>query len=295
MTGKRYRINVAAKLTGLSAGVLRAWERRFGVLDPQRTPGGYRAYTEADLAVLRELKKLTDEGLTISEAVRQLPDIKRMARRAVEPGVTPRAQQVSRWQHEILLAAERLDQPAVERVLELASRTTGAVTLFDTLLAPLQREVGDRWHAGQLSVAQEHLVTSAVRELVVSLLQRAPRSAKRHVVCACFPDEAHELGLLGAALKFRHHGWRVTFLGARTPVEQLGTVVRVTRPRLVALSAIADPGASAFTRTLARVMAERGDASVVVGGRAAERHAAAVEAAGARLVRTDAEWTALLE
>jgi len=293
VTEKRYRIAAAAELTGLSEGLLRAWERRYRVLVPTRTAGGYRAYSEAELEVLRALKKLTDRGVPISEAVRQLPAIKRSVRERVG-GTAPSPEQVAKWTRAVLVAAERLDQHAVARVLDDASRGTDAVSLFESLLAPLEREVGERWHAGTLSVAEEHLVTGAVRELVMSLLQRAPRRSKRHVVCACFPDEQHELGLMGAALRFRHHGWRVTFLGALTPPEHLGKVVRVTRPELIALSAVSDPGEQAFARTLGALVAERGRALVVVGGRAAERYPKLVEKAGARLVVGEAQWAELL-
>lgn len=293
---RTYRINVAAEMSGVSEGLIRAWERRYGVLKPKRTPSGYRAYTESDIAVLKRLKQLTEEGVSIAEAVKLLPSIKRDVREQSERGLPRPAApgQAQKWRNEILIAADRLDQQAIEAVLDEAMASLPPLSFWDEVLAPLQREVGERWHSGAMTVAEEHLVTQAARQRIVSLLHQAPRRSKRHAVCACFPKEDHELGLMGAALRFRHAGWRVTFLGARTPVENLARVVRVVQPHVVALSCVNDDGATAFRHTLTELMLERGTATFVVGGRGAEANRSIVEALGARLLTTSDEWDALL-
>jgi DNA-binding transcriptional MerR regulator len=297
---RTYRINIAAEMSGVSEGLIRAWERRYGVLKPKRTPSGYRAYTEADISVLKRLKQLTEEGVSIAEAVKLLPSIKRDVKETLERAEratvrAPKAGQTDRWRQEILVAAERLDQQAVEQVLDEAMASMPPVAFFDEVLAPLQREVGERWHAGTLTVAEEHLVTQSARQRVIALLHQAPRRARQHVVCACFPRDEHELGLMGAALRFRHAGWRVTFLGARTPAEHLARVVRVTQPQVVALSVINDEGPDIFRQTLEDMMRERGAAAqFIVGGRAAETNRAIVESLGARLVTSAEEWESLL-
>ncbi|MBE2252978.1 MAG: MerR family transcriptional regulator [Myxococcus sp.] len=298
---RTYRINVAAEMSGVSEGLIRAWERRYGVLKPKRTPSGYRAYTPADVAVLKRLKQVTSEGVSIAEAVKLLPLIKREVKElhaAASSRSIPRAPKAGKsekWRHDMLVAAQRLDQQALEAVLDEAVASLPPVALWDEVLAPLQREVGERWHQGTFTIAEEHLVTQAVKQCVLTLLHQAPRRSKRHVVCACFPDEDHELGLLAAALRFRHAGWRVTFLGARTPAEHLARVVRVVRPQVVALSSVNDEGAEHFEQTLTELTRERGDdASFVVGGRGAEQHAKLAAKLGVRLVTTPEGWDALL-
>ncbi|HEY0882815.1 MAG TPA: MerR family transcriptional regulator, partial [Archangium sp.] len=194
---RTYRIHMAAEMTGVSEGLIRAWERRYGVLKPRRTPSGYRAYTQADIEVLKRLKKLTEEGVAIAEAVRLLPRIRREAKEHVEgldaPRKAPQEEQFAKWRQEVIVAAERLDQQAIETVLDEAMGSMPPVAFFEEVIFPLQREVGDRWHDGRLTVAEEHLVTQAARQRVLTLLHQAPRRAKRHVVCACFPTEDHEL------------------------------------------------------------------------------------------------------
>jgi DNA-binding transcriptional MerR regulator/methylmalonyl-CoA mutase cobalamin-binding subunit len=296
---RAYRIHVAAEMSGVSEALIRAWERRYGALKPRRSASGYRTYTEVDIEVLRRLKQLTEEGVSIAEASQLLPKLRREAkehldRRDAAPRV-PKAQQLELWRQEILTAAERLDQQAVEAILDEALAALPAVAFFDEVLAPVQREIGDRWHRGRITVAEEHLVTQAVRQRVLVLLQQSPRRGKRHVVCACFPKEDHEVGLLGAALRFRHAGWRVTYLGARTPPEHLARVVNSLEPDLVALSVVADPGAGPFAAELDEVLgALPVGTKIVLGGPPAVRHRKAVEQHGATVVSEDDDWAPLL-
>jgi methanogenic corrinoid protein MtbC1 len=163
------------------------------------------------------------------------------------------------------------------------------------VLAPLLREVGERWHQGTLTIAEEHLVSQSAKQRLLSLLQSAPRRAKHHVVCACMPDDDHELGLFGTALRFRHAGWRVTFLGARTPIEHLARVVSAVAPEVVALAATHDPGAREFKEGLeALVAALPKGTRLIVGGYASEKHAAIVLQVGAEKVPTPEGWQQLL-
>ena len=294
MTGRAYRIQVAAQVSGVKEGLIRAWERRYGVLDPARTPAGYRTYSDTDIEVLKRLKQLTDEGVSIAQAVELLPSIRRevKARKTGKGIKVPRATQLKRWRDDILLAAQRLDQPEIEATLDEALRSTTPVAFYEDLVAPLLREVGERWSQGTLTVAEEHLISFAARERLIALLSGAPRRTSRHVVCACPREDQHELGLLGAALRFRHAGWRVTFLGARTPAEHLERVVRTLEPQLVALSLIETSGAEDYLNELAARLPP--GVHVVVGGHAAQLHAALAEKLGFQVVATDADWTKLL-
>ena len=292
---RTYRISIASEMTGVSEGLIRVWERRYGVLKPKRTSSGYRAYTQSDIEVLKRLKKLTEEGVAIAEAVRLLPKIKKEAKEHVEAMDAPRGPpEVERWRIEVLIAAEKLDQQTIEGVLDTAMACMAPVAFFEDFLMPLQREVGERWHEGRLSVAQEHLVTQASRQRILALLNQAPRRARRHVVCACFPTEDHELGLMGVALRFRHAGWRVTFVGARTPAEHLAEVVRAVAPELVALST-ATATAEGLKATLAELIAALPEkTTVVVGGAAAQRFKSTVTALGAQVVESAQDWERLL-
>ena len=286
-----YRIQVAAQMSGVSALLIRAWERRYGILKPKRTSAGYRTYSEADIEVLKRLKELTAEGVSIAEAATLLPGIRRelKSRKGLK---APAEAQLQRWQLDVLQAAQRLDQSAVERVLDEASRSMAPIAFYEELLVPLVREVGDRWHGGTLTVAQEHLVSFVVREKLITLISRAPRRSKQHVLCACATNETHEFGMLGAALRFRHAGWRVTLLGPRTPVEQLAVTARALEPDLVAISLVDTNGAREFLNELATLLPA--NRPVVLGGRAALGLVDQAKKHGYRVLENEADWKRVL-
>lgn len=238
-----YRINVAAEMSGVSENLIRAWERRYGVPRPRRTSSGYRAYARADIEVLKRLKQLTQQGVSIAEAVLLVPQLTEEVKAllARDNNARPRISRAFEpWRDEIIHAAQRFDQATLDQLLDEGVASRNPMAAFDELFAPLLRDVGDRWHAGTLSVGEEHLITAAVRQRLISLIAQAPKRARHHVLCACLPNEEHELGLLGAALRFRHEGWKVTYLGARTPLEQLARVTLTLKPDVVAISAVRD-------------------------------------------------------
>lgn len=300
MPERAYRINVAAERSGVSEQLIRAWERRYGVPRPRRAPGGYRLYTELEIALLRRLKQLTEEGLSIREAVRMAPALRKElsaqpSAAPLAPVATAPAEQLGRWQEAVLQAAQAADQRAVERVLDEAFGALPPMRVYEELVVPLQREVGERWCAGRLTVGQEHLVSQPIRQRLWSLVHAAPADSRKHVVCACFPEEEHEVGMLGAALRFRLAGARVTLLGPRTPVDQLASISRTLLPDVVAVSAVCDPGEARFRELLAsiREAIPRGTL-LVIGGAAAERYPKICRALKARLISDSEQWSHLL-
>ncbi|QQR45389.1 cobalamin-dependent protein [Myxococcus xanthus] len=296
MAERTYRINIAAELAGVRVELIRAWERRYGVLTPRRTPAGYRAYTDRDVAVLKQLKRLTDEGVAISEAAKLLPQLME----GLEAEVAGRgASQDARlhtetWRESVLAAAQAYDQPRVSDVLDEVLAALPPLKAFDEVLAPLLCDVGERWESGTLTVAQEHLVSQMVRARLVSLLHAAPLGRHRHGVLACFPEEEHEMGLLGAALRLRHLGVRVTLLGQRVPAEDLGRAVLALRPDFVGLSTVASRSAEDFEDTLTRLrQALPRGLPVWVGGAAARSHQAVCERLAMHVFQGEEDWDRL--
>ncbi|WP_426756981.1 MerR family transcriptional regulator [Myxococcus sp. Y35] len=295
MAERTYRIHIAAELAGVRVELIRAWERRYGVLRPQRTPAGYRVYTDRDVAVLKQLKQLTDEGMAISEAAKLLPQL------LAEPGAggaavglaLPRSN-AEAWRASVLTAAQAYDQPAVSEVLDEVLAALPPLKACEEVLAPLLCDVGERWQAGTLTVAQEHLVSQMVRARLVSLLHAAPQGRHRHAVLACFPDEEHEMGLLGAALRLRHLGARVTLLGQRVPASDLGRAVEALRPDVVGLSSVMNRGEASFEAVLTQLkQALPAGVPVWVGGAAARSHRAVCERLAVHVFQREEDWAHL--
>jgi MerR family transcriptional regulator, light-induced transcriptional regulator len=291
-----YRIHVVAQRVGLSEALIRAWERRYKLLKPQRTPGGYRAYSEADVALLQRVKEFTAQGISIGEAARLAPQIRKDLARGSEAAapVAVDGAPLERWRDELLSCASAFDQARVDAVLDEALATLPPLLVFDRVLVPVLVEVGERWHRGELSVAEEHLVSQAIRNRLLAVLAARTRRGAQHVICACLPGEDHEVGLLGAALRFREAGFRVTWLGARTPADDLGRAVAKSRPSLVALAAHLNEGVRGLRASLGGVLKTlpRG-VPVVVGGAAARQHQSLVAELGAEVVDTPEQWARL--
>lgn len=250
-----YPLRTAARLTGLSPELLRAWERRHRVVEPLRTPGGTRRYSAADLERLRLVKAAVDAGHRISQVARlELAELKR-----VSAGAETRP---AGRLDEILAALHHFDSGEVQRLLSLQLSALGAARFAREIAVPLVREIGERWANGQMGIAREHLASSVLRSLLGSALQPTATSLLGpRIVFASPTGERHELGLLMAALTAVGAGANALYLGAELPVEDLLGAVEDTDAAALALSLVTVPAAHA-ARTV----------SALRGGLASEVH-----------------------
>ena len=202
-------INIAAltQRTGVPSDTIRKWERRYGVLTPARTSGGQRRYTEIDVARIEWLKARLHEGYRIGEAA------------ALLGGTLPAPKTAAGLQRAIVQATLDSD---VDRLAKVVEQTLVLAPLEEALvkvLAPALTVIGERWAAGELTVAQEHLASSTVRAALQKLLADARASVRGVAVLACVPGEQHEIGLMMLAVLLRSDGWQVAYLGADTPLD----------------------------------------------------------------------------
>jgi DNA-binding transcriptional MerR regulator len=227
-----YPLRSAARLTGLSPEVLRAWERRHAVVTPVRTPGGTRRYRASDLERLRLLKAAVEGGHRIGQLA-GLSDAE-LERLAAPGGAPPRDQL-----EEIFAALDALDAAEAQRLLSLQLSALGPSRFARELALPLAREIGERWAGRRLSIASEHLATSVLRSLLGSAIVpgvaalRGPR-----VVFATLSGERHELGLLTATLTALGAGANPIYLGPEVPVEELLGAVERSGAAALALSVV---------------------------------------------------------
>ncbi len=234
-----YALGVASRLTGLSAEVLRAWERRYGAVLPPRTPGGTRRYRAQDLERLRLLKAAVDAGHRIGEVAR-LEDAE-LARRA------SRDRKAADLPLEGVLAA--LDDyrgAEVQRLLAIQLSALGPIFFATEFALPLVREIGARWASGRMTVASEHLASGVLRSIFGSALQPSASSLMGpRIVFATPTGERHELGLQMAALTAMGAGAAPIYLGADLPVEEMLHAVERTRASVLALSLVTIDSADA--------------------------------------------------
>jgi len=230
----RYRIQSVAEMTGVSAATLRAWERRYGIPTPQRTASAYRLYTDRDVELIRRVRELCENGIAPAQAAQMV----QAARGSREEAVRLETDTAELASQKILAGVERFDADMVEAAVRHAMFLGSATTLFERVFTPVLMEIGDRWHAGSMSVGQEHMATEIVGSGLRDILRMMrPASPGRTVVLACFAEEEHVLPVLGVALRMAEWNVRTVVLGARTPPSAIRHAVAEIRPDLVGLSA----------------------------------------------------------
>lgn len=284
----RHPMRVVASRTGLSTHVLRAWERRYGAVSPTRTDGGQRLYSDSDLERLILLQSLTAGGAPISQLARlPSPQLRRLAEARRKAVVTQLRELGAEEQRVVALGAiDTLDSAGLRRALERGAVSLGVPRLLDEVVSPLLIEIGERWRVGRMNIAQEHLATAVVRQVLGWVRETAESGGTGPVlVAATPPGQIHEGGALLAAATAAGEGWRVTYLGADLPVIDVAEAVRRTAARVVALSIVHptdDPSIGPQLLALRRALPA--GVALLVGGRAARAYGNEVAAAGGRLI-----------
>ena len=202
------RIGELSRRVGVGPELLRAWERRYGLLDPARTEGGTRLYSAEDERRVRAMQAHLENGLSAAEAARLA------SRESAAAPPTRRCH--SRGVDELREALDLMDargarlprRPA--RLLHTRDRPVGRP-------APYLHELGERWRSGEASVAQEHFASNLLRARLLALARGWERGEGRTALLACAPGEQHDLPLIIFGLALRGRGWRIVFLGADTP------------------------------------------------------------------------------
>jgi methanogenic corrinoid protein MtbC1 len=251
-------LNIAAltQRTGVPADTIRKWEQRYGVLHPERTPGGQRRYSELDVARVEWLKERLLEGYRIGEAAALLGDGETVARTPEE------------LRDGIVRATGARDVGLLGQLVDQTLALSSLEDSFFEVLEPALVEIGERWSKGGMTIAQEHLASAAVRAALQKLLSDQRADVRGTAVLACAPGEVHEIGLLMLAVLLRSDGWQVAYLGADTPFDDAVSFADELDANVLCLSAA--------TREIAReVEAQLAAASlrpsllVIVGGRGA--------------------------
>ncbi len=227
-----YEIYEVSALTGLAPARLRAWERRYAVVRPERQANRYRAYNARQVALLRAYARLIHAGSRIGDLV-SLPIEAVLAQAdARDQDGTPVGA--------FLAAVERLDRGAMYGILETEAQSRGLVRLCDEVIQPLGQQVGDRWALGMLPIALEHLASEAVVSFLKHALTLAPATDRPILLASCLAGERHEWGVLRSLAHAQAAGWRLSYLGADLPLSETIEAAWRLKPSLVGLSA-SDP------------------------------------------------------
>lgn len=234
----RYRIGAVARLTGVSTHALRVWERRYTAVKPNRSAGGDRLYSDADVQRLRYIKRLLALGHAIGD-VASLPneELTRLLDMHAGPqsSAPPQAGTVERY----LFHVERMDSAAAEQVLAGAALSLERREFIQGVVVPVLHEVGRRWQDGELHVSQEHMTSAMVRSHLGALLRlfSADPTAPT-AIAATLAGELHELGALLSAVTAAMAGWRAVYLGSNLPASEVIHAAQVSAADTVLISVV---------------------------------------------------------
>lgn len=231
-----FNTKAVARETGVPADTFRAWERRYGIPQPQRTAGGHRLYSERDIAIIRWLRDRTDEGVNISHAVLLLGNS--LAVPEAEPAHNSEARTLTRLLEDFVQALTEFDLLRSESLLSEAFALYPFEQVLLDFIQPSMVEIGERWHRGEVNVAAEHFATQFVRRKLAGLMNVFEGDGQRgRIIVGCAPSELHDLGVLMSALFLVRRGWNVVYLGPQLPMNDLLESIRSVKPLLVCLSA----------------------------------------------------------
>jgi methanogenic corrinoid protein MtbC1 len=255
-----YSIKAVSQATGLSIETLRAWERRYRIVEPVRDPNGRRAYRPDDVIRLRKLREATERGHPIGRLAR-LGAAELDGLLEDSPSAAPSGSSIQSLGQQMLAAASDYRPADCDRLLAMALALLPVSRVVTELLAPMLAEVGARWHRGQFSIAQERIVSSAVRKQLSSVLDTYSRIASGPVMVLSTPaGERHELGILMCALLAASKNVRCHYLGADMPAAELVTYATRVQADVVALSVLmtdALPSMQAEIGQLAQFLPDR--------------------------------------
>lgn len=241
----KYTIKVVSERTGVQSVTLRAWERRYDFLEPERLANNYRLYSERDIQVVRWITHRLDEGLTISNAVREYKGLREKGiwPEALPTVLAPAPSQApafppERYAAMLYDALTAHDEGKARQTFDAVQSMFDLNTIFFKIFQPCLYRIGDAWYRGEIRIAAEHFASAFVQGILMDLLRAFPvYSNAPSLLVGCAPEEFHEIAPLMLSVLLRREGYQVEFLGPDLPVEDLVFYAGDTAADMVILSA----------------------------------------------------------
>ena len=246
----RLRIGELGRRVGVTPALLRAWERRYGLLTPTRSAGGLRLYSERDEARLRLMQEQIAAGLSPAEAARVVKrrDSEMAPAAEAPPAARPPSVEapsstrpsiaLPRIAGDLRAALDAFHDAEAHAVLDRLFSAYGLETAVQRVLLPYLRDLGERWARADATVVDEHFASNLIRGRLHAFTRGWDQGRGPAALLACPPGELHDLPLLCFSIVLRGRGWRITYLGADTPIAAIDAAVRASAPSVVVLSAV---------------------------------------------------------
>lgn len=246
---QQYPIRTASEMTGINAVTLRAWERRYGLIKPLRTPKGHRLYTLQHINLINQVREKLASGMSISRIASELFEHQQ------DEDTTGDI-----WQgycKRMISSVSKFDERGMDNVYNEAMTLYPVDIVTDRLIVPLLKQLGELWATNKGRVAEEHFFSIYLRNKIGARLhhQNLQNDGKK-IVAACLPGERHEFGILLFALNAHSRGFRIVQLGADMPVGELAAVAAITHADAIVLAGSAHADCAQTMRSLKSLISE---------------------------------------
>lgn len=228
-------IGELARRAGVTPDCLRAWERRYGLLKPLRTAGNRRLYSAADEARVRIMLRYIADGKPAGVAAEMVSALRLGVRIGAGSAVDPA--DVRSAHAELRASLDRFEETEAQRVLERLFAAYSRVAVLRDVILPYLHDVGERWADNHLTVAQEHFTSGFMEVRLMAMARGWDRGVGPRALLACVAGDRHTFGLVAFGIALHELGWRITYLGADTPIEMIASAAEQTDPDLVVLTA----------------------------------------------------------
>jgi len=280
---ENYPMRTVSAITGVNPVTLRAWERRYGLIKPARTPKGHRLYTDKDIELVTRILRLLDRGISISQVSNSLrADISKPAetpQQTTDPWITYRGRAID--------AIVRFDENHLDNLYNQVLALYPINIVTEQLLIPVLIDLGERWMNTDGSIAEEHFFGAFMRnKLGARFHHRNKRTTGTKLLVCCLPDEHHEIGVMLFSLAAHDHGFRLVYLGPNMPLGELAQTARHADCDGIVLSGSLTPSEKLLASDLP-VLVKQAECPIFIGGQSSVRCSQAIESAGALPVGTD--------
>lgn len=244
-----YNLKAVVMETGLKPPTIRAWERRYGMPQPQRTAGGHRLYSQHDIDSLKWLVARQAEGMSISHAVELWRTLTAQGEDPLSeqaplvasktPAMTtpPSGTEIAELRQEWVAACLAFDRQTAEQVLARAFALFPPEVVSVELLQAGLSEVGNLWYEGDASVQQEHFTSAmSVQRMEMLIASAPPPMRPERIIVASAQDDYHVFSPLLLTYLLRRRGWDVLYLGADVPAAELEETVTQANPHVLIFS-----------------------------------------------------------
>lgn len=296
-----YPIKAVANLTGLSIHVIRAWEKRYNVVSPERTETNRRLYSAEDVEKLKLLHLASEKGYAISSiASLSIFDLKSIVFSEESDENTSNKDRED-LEHQIffednkylkncLEAVKNLNAHELEKELYKALVDYPQIKFIDTIISPLLQIIGDMWKTGEIRILHEHISTAVIRKFLTQLIDNNSITANAPSILIATPKgQLHELGALLVGVIASSDGWNVTYMGPDLPGEEIAAAIERLSPKIVALSIVYPSDDFTLDKEMLKLQRLLGKNSIIIaGGRSANSYAEVLKKMGAQII-TDTE------